>query len=90
MLSRTLSGFVADLLGWRAIYVIAAAVTLVLAVVLRKVIPPLEPREPVPYSRLLGSVFTVVAGHRAAAPTLVICAAGFASRDFQVLKVDHG
>ncbi|MGW0818030.1 MFS transporter [Streptomyces viridiviolaceus] len=69
LLSRTLSGFVADLLGWRAIFVIAAGATLVLAAVLRKVIPPLAPREPVPYLRLLGSVFTTVARHRAAAPT---------------------
>ncbi|MEV4112526.1 MFS transporter [Nonomuraea sp. NPDC049695] len=78
LLSRTISGFVADLLGWRAIFVIAAAATLVLAVVLRAVIPPLEPREPVPYLRLLGSVCTTVARHRAASPTLVICAASFA------------
>lgn len=78
LLSRTLSGFVADLFGWRAIYVIAAAATLILALVLRGVIPPLEPRESVPYLRLLGSVFTTVARHRAATPTLVICAAGFA------------
>ncbi|WP_123969951.1 MFS transporter [Streptomyces sp. TLI_185] len=63
-LSRTASGFVADHLGWRAIHVITAAASLVLAVVLRTVILPLEPREPVPYLRLLGSVFTTVARRR--------------------------
>ncbi|MFJ8794939.1 MFS transporter [Streptomyces sp. NPDC102462] len=78
LLSRTLSGFVADLLGWRAIFVIAAAATLLLAAVLRKVIPHLDAREPVPYLRLLGSVCTTVARHRAAPPTLAICAASFA------------
>ncbi|MFG1959394.1 MFS transporter [Nonomuraea sp. NPDC049028] len=78
VLGTRMVGFVADLLGWRAIFVIAAAATLVLAVVLRKVIPPLEPRQPVPYPRLLGSVFTTVVRHRAALPTLVICAASFA------------
>ncbi|GAA1656030.1 MFS transporter [Actinoplanes couchii] len=77
LLSRTVSGFVADLFGWRAIYVIAAVAALVLAAVLRTVIPPLEPREPVPYPRLLGSVFTTMAGHRAVLPTLAICAASF-------------
>ncbi|MGI5442956.1 MFS transporter [Streptomyces shenzhenensis] len=77
LLSRTISGLVADLLGWRAIYVIAAAATLVLAVVLRSVIPPLEPRESVPYLRLLGSVFTTVAHYRAAPATLAINAASF-------------
>ncbi|WP_435616170.1 MFS transporter [Streptomyces coelicoflavus] len=78
LLSRTISGFVADLLGWRAIYVIAAAIRLLLAGVLCTVIPPLAPREPVAYPRLLASVFTTVAHHRAAAPTLAICAASFA------------
>ncbi|MCA1188490.1 MFS transporter [Saccharopolyspora sp. 6T] len=78
LLSRTISGFVADLFGWRAIYGIAAAVTLVLAAVLRTVIPSLEPREPVPYPRLLGSVFTAMSQHRAVGPTLAICAASFA------------
>ncbi|MEU8147141.1 MFS transporter [Nonomuraea sp. NPDC048901] len=78
VLGTGMVGFVADLLGWRAIFVSAAAATLVLAVVLRKVIPPLEPRQPVPYPRLLGSVFTTVVRHRAALPTLVICAASFA------------
>lgn len=77
LLSRTISGFVADLLGWRAIYVIAAVAALVLAAVLRAAIPPLEPREPVPYPRLLGSVFTTVAKHRAVLPTLAIGAASF-------------
>ncbi|GHF08757.1 MFS transporter [Streptomyces spiralis] len=78
LLSRTISGFVADLLGWRAIYVIAAVAALVLAAVLRTVIPPLAPREPVPYPRLLASVFITVAHHRTAGPTLAICAASFA------------
>ncbi|MFF7309108.1 MFS transporter [Streptomyces sp. NPDC008137] len=77
LLSRTISGFVADLLGWRAIYVIAAVAALVLAAVLRAVIPPLEPRAPVPYPRLLGSVFTTVAKHGAVLPSLAICAASF-------------
>ncbi|MEV5147548.1 MFS transporter [Streptomyces sp. NPDC052727] len=78
LLSRTISGFVADLLGWRAIYVMAAAAALTLAAVLRGVIPPLEPRDHVPYPRLLGSVFTTVASYRAAPPTLVLSAATFA------------
>ncbi|WP_416979663.1 MFS transporter [Streptomyces sp. T028] len=78
LLSRTISGLVADLLGWRAIYVIAAAVAIALAGVLRAVIPTLEPRAAVPYLRLLGSVFTSVARHRAAPPTLILCASVFA------------
>ncbi|MFE1836409.1 MFS transporter [Streptomyces sviceus] len=78
LLSRTISGVVADLLGWRAIYGIAAATAIILAAVLRVAIPPLEPREPVPYPRLLGSVFTTLARHRAAPPTLLLSAMTFA------------
>ena len=78
LLSRTVSGVVADLLGWRAIYAGAALAALALAIVLRLVLPPLGRREPVPYPRLLASVFTTVARHPAVAPTLGICAANFA------------
>lgn len=78
LLSRTVSGVVADLFGWRAIYGVVAALALVMAVVLRRAVPQLEARERVPYLRLLGSVFTTVARYRAVAPTLLISAAGFA------------
>jgi predicted MFS family arabinose efflux permease len=78
LLSRTISGAVADLLGWRAIYAIAAVVAIALAITLRAVIPRLPAREPIPYLRLLGSVFTTVARFRAVPPTLVIAAATFA------------
>ncbi|RED37423.1 MFS transporter [Paenibacillus sp. VMFN-D1] len=78
LLSRTVSGFVADFFGWRVVYGIAAAAAIMVAVILRIIIPRLEPREPIPYMHLLGSVFTTVARHRAALPTLVISASGFA------------
>lgn len=78
LLSRTISGLVADLLGWRAIYGIASVAAFILAAILYKIIPRLEPREPISYPRLLGSVFTTVARHRTAPPTLFISAANFA------------
>ena len=78
LLSRTVSGVVADLLGWRAIYLIVAIITLVIAVLLTFAIPRLPAREPVPYGRLLLSVFTSVRRHPAVAPSLVINAATFA------------
>ncbi|MFS0776452.1 MFS transporter [Neobacillus sp. 3P2-tot-E-2] len=78
LLSRTISGLVSDLLGWRAIYGIASVATLILAAILYKIIPRLEPREPIAYPRLLASVFTTVASHRAVPPTLFISAANFA------------
>ncbi|MBM0257434.1 MFS transporter [Micromonospora sp. 4G55] len=77
LLSRTVSGAVAEFIGWRAIYVFAAILTVALAVVLSFLIPQLEKRPAVNYFRLLGSVFTTVAQHRAAGPTILISAAGF-------------
>ncbi|MFN2466518.1 MAG: MFS transporter [Gaiellaceae bacterium] len=77
LLSRTISGAVAQFIGWRAIYVFAAILTVALAVVLSFLIPRLEKRPAVNYFRLLGSVFTTVAQHRAARPTILISAAGF-------------
>ncbi|WP_427131603.1 MFS transporter [Pseudarthrobacter sp. S9] len=77
LLSRTISGAVAEYVGWRAIYVLAAILTVALAVVLSFLIPRLEKRPATNYFRLLGSVFTTVAQHRAAAPTILISAAVF-------------
>ncbi|WP_311764306.1 MFS transporter [Arthrobacter ipis] len=77
LLSRTVSGLVAEAFGWRAIYVIAAVLAVALAVVLYALIPRLEPREPIRYARLLGSVFTTVAQYRAVPPTLLISGLGF-------------
>ncbi|MBT2534536.1 MFS transporter [Arthrobacter sp. ISL-48] len=77
LLSRTISGAVAEFVGWRAIYVLAAILTVALAVVLLFMIPQLEKRPATNYFRLLGSVFTTVAQHRAARPTILISAAVF-------------
>ncbi|MBT2521747.1 MFS transporter [Arthrobacter sp. ISL-28] len=77
LLSRTISGAVAEFAGWRAVYVLAAILTIALAIVLAFLIPQLEKRPAVNYFRLLGSVFTAVAQHRAAGPTLLISAAVF-------------
>lgn len=78
LLSRTVSGLVADLWNWQAVYVLVAAIAFVLAMVLAVMIPKLPARQPVPYFRLLGSVFTAVANHPAAPVTLLITGANFA------------
>ena len=75
--SRTLSGLVADALGWRAIYVLAAVVTGGMAVLLARVLPPLPARARVSYGRLLRSVFGAVREHRTVQVTLMISASVF-------------
>ena len=77
LVSRTVSGLVAQVAGWRAIYVVAAVAALVLAVLLRRAIPHLQRRGHVAYPRLIGSVFRAVADHRSVQVTLVLGASAF-------------
>ena len=79
LLSRTISGVVADLLGWRAIYVLAGVVAWGFAVVLFRVLPTLQPRAHLPYGRLLASVLVTVRSARAVPVTLLLGAAGFST-----------
>lgn len=78
LLSRTVSGVVADAFGWRSIYVGAAVLDVVLAVLLWRAIPDLEPKARVRYPALIGSVFTVVRRERVVRWTLVLAGLGFA------------
>jgi predicted MFS family arabinose efflux permease len=77
LLSRTVSGLLADAFGWRAVYLVAAAAAVVLAVLLARAIPVLPAREPIRYGALLASVFGAVRRHRPVAPTLLLSASGF-------------
>jgi predicted MFS family arabinose efflux permease len=78
LVSRTISGLVADAFGWRAIYVLAAVVAVVLALLLRRAIPELEARGRVAYPQLILSVFRAVRTHRTVQVTLVISSSVFA------------
>src|SRR3954469_19396153 len=78
LLSRTISGLVADAFGWRSIYVGAAVLDVVLAVLLWRAIPDLEPKTRVRYPALIASVFLVVRRERVARWTLVMSGIGFA------------
>lgn len=60
LLARTVSSFVADLWGWRAIYFISAGLMVVLAVVLRRMLPLREPDHTAGYGSLLRSVLDLV------------------------------
>lgn len=60
LVARTLSGLVAELAGWRAIYVLAAVVMLAAALALHRALPVIAPRVTTPYRELLRSVGTLV------------------------------
>ncbi|MFJ8516958.1 MFS transporter [Lysinibacillus xylanilyticus] len=56
MLARPISSFVAEFMGWRAIFVFSAAIIFVLALVLVKVLPTRQPMTTTKYPTLLGSM----------------------------------
>ncbi len=61
LLSRTLSGLVAEIGGWRLVFALAAVAMLALALALRRGLPPLAPAERLGYPEALRSVLSLVA-----------------------------
>jgi predicted MFS family arabinose efflux permease len=58
--ARTVSGVIAQLVGWRVVYVLAGVLMLVLAAVLRFALPRVPATERLPYPALLRSVVHLV------------------------------
>ena len=58
--SRTVSGYFGTVLGWRAMFWIASALTLVLAIATAVSLPKVEVGVRIPYARLLGSIWQLV------------------------------
>jgi predicted MFS family arabinose efflux permease len=56
LLARTFSGLIAEVSGWRTVYVVACVMVVTLAVVLNRRLPPEGPRPSMVYSQLLASV----------------------------------
>ncbi len=54
--SRTYSGLLAARLGWRAVFLVAAGLSVALIVTLRLLLPRSEPGQHLPYPRLLASL----------------------------------
>jgi predicted MFS family arabinose efflux permease len=60
LLSRTVSGLVAQAAGWRAVYWLAAALMVLLAVLLAFTLPSEAPRPPTTWRRLVTSSFALL------------------------------
>jgi predicted MFS family arabinose efflux permease len=58
--ARTVSGLIAELAGWRAVYVVGAVLMLALTAALWRALPDTAPPSTLPYRRLLASVGTLV------------------------------
>jgi len=80
LLARSFAGLLTDLAGWRSVYVISAALTLLMAFILRRVLPHTEERVvSLTYFQLLRSTFTLfrqerVLRVRALLALLIFCA----------------
>jgi predicted MFS family arabinose efflux permease len=77
LVARTISGIAAELLGWRAVFVIAAGAMLVLAGVLRFALPRVPRTERLPYPRLLQSVLQLVRGEPLLRQRMLVGATAF-------------
>jgi predicted MFS family arabinose efflux permease len=78
LLSRTISGFLGEWFGWRAIYLCAAVITAALAFILSRNIPDDEPRPKVSWLSLLSSIFVLIRQHRTLQVTLLLGFSAFA------------
>jgi predicted MFS family arabinose efflux permease len=63
LLSRVVSGFVADQFGWRAMFVLAAASIAAIGVALWRALPRFQPTTQLPYGALLGSLWQLWMRH---------------------------
>lgn len=81
--ARTASGLIAEVGGWRSVYVIGAGVMVVLALVLRRALPPTPPVTDLRYRALLRSVGALVRDEPVLRRRMVYGAAGMAG--FSVL-----
>jgi predicted MFS family arabinose efflux permease len=75
ILARGLGGLVADALGWRAVFIGAAALTLILAGILSQRLPQVDSKQAQPYGKLLLSVLQTVRGDRRVRVTILLGAA---------------
>ncbi|MBZ4320100.1 MFS transporter [Streptomyces huiliensis] len=81
LLARTVSGLLADLAGWRSVYVASASLTALLALILYRVLPRRTPARPapLPYGQLLRSTLTLFARERLLRLRAAFCLLVFAS-----------
>ncbi|HTT27831.1 MAG TPA: MFS transporter [Solirubrobacteraceae bacterium] len=75
--ARIISGIVAELLGWRVIFVLAAAAMVLLAAILRLALPRVPATERLSYPELLRSVVRLVRGEPLLRQRMIVGATAF-------------
>jgi predicted MFS family arabinose efflux permease len=79
LLARTISGLVAGISSWRVVYVMAAVLTIAMAVVLGRKLPPEGDRPRMGYASLLGTAAKLMATETLLRRRAVFGALGFAA-----------
>ena len=79
LLARTFSGFLGAHLGWRAVYVVCAALMIALAAALRALLPRSPPEASLSYPRLLASIVPIAREEPVLREAALLGALGFAS-----------
>ena len=97
LLSRTASGALAALVGWRATFACAAGLMVALAITLRAALPRQEPEQPLPWATIVRSLGGVVRGQPVLRRQSLVGAFGFASfsvfwstLSFHLERLGHG
>ena len=63
VLSRTLSGYVGDEFGWRAVFAMSAVLAIIFGILLHLFLPTNKPSSRMPYKQLISSMFTLFKQH---------------------------
>ena len=63
LLARSVSGWIASFLGWRAVFVFAAISNAAFVPLLLRKLPKLPPHTPLPYTQALRSLWTLIRTH---------------------------
>ncbi|ASJ76838.1 MFS transporter [Granulosicoccus antarcticus] len=63
LLSRTVSGSIAEYFGWRSVFLVAAFIAIVIGLLLNAYLPRSTPSVQMSYPRLIASMFTLVKRH---------------------------
>lgn len=79
LLSRSVSGLLADAFGWQSVFALASIATLIMAGLLWRLVPTEAPRPAVSYAALITSIFRTVRAQPVIRATLLIGACTFAT-----------
>jgi len=79
VLSRTLSGYVGDTFGWRAVFIMSALLAAVFGILLHLFLPNNKPANRLPYTRLIATMFTLIKDHASLRRATLIGALWFAA-----------